>query len=119
MFGARVLYSSGGLSGGFEVLERVLDDLVVGHSGAGRDEPIGGIVAELRTNTVEGAGAGGGDEWEVADVGERATGERTDEHGCGFGPSDPDENAVTPVERSRKGRACAQVAGHDHGFEQG
>jgi len=83
------------------MVEGVLDDLVVGHRSTS-DERVGGVVADRGAGTPEGSGAGGADEREVADFGERASGECTDERGCGFGPSDLGEDAVTPVERGRK-----------------
>src|SRR5215211_3594540 len=95
--------------GRFEVVERVLDDLVVGHCATAGGERIAGVVAQRDVEALEDSRPRRVNVREVAHFGEWPAGERADEGGGGFGSSDLDERAEAPVERGGELRADALV----------
>ena len=76
-----------------------------------------GTVAFLFTD-IEGSRSGPCAEWPVADVGKCAVRERTDQHPCGFGSPDLDEDGEAPVQHGGELRARAQVASGAHSLVQ-
>ena len=95
---------------GRELLERVVDDLVVRHRRAARDERIESF-ADQRTNPVEGLVARvRAGEQVVAHVGQRAISQDAEEHHRDVGTTGAHERENAPVQHRGELRAHSFVA---------